>query len=202
MASSFERFNLPRNVVDQLVSTSNASLASSTWSKYQTTDKLLRTIESHYDRQLPFPFSETSTLLFCCYLLTQGYKSETIECHLSSLRNAHLTKGFDPPNLRPVVVQQLLKGNRNLHNLEDSGLGRAAVDVQDLTVIRSNLMKLGLCHHDKVLLWFSMLCMFYGSLRVHEVFPTKKSEYDPTQTLLRKDIKLRKVHVNGDLQLS
>ena len=157
----------------------------------------MRTIESHYDRQLPFPFSETSTLLFCCYMLTKGYKSETIEGHLSSLRNAHLTKGFDPPNLRPVVVQQLLKGNRNLHNLEDNGLGRAAVDVHDLTIIRSNLMKTGLSHHDRVLLWFSMLCMFYGSLRVHEVFPTKKSEYDPKQTLLRNDIKLKKVYVNG-----
>ena len=93
-ARSFDGYNLPRNVVDQLVSTSNASLASSTWSKYQATDRLVRTIESHYDRQLPFPFSETSTLLFCCYLLTKGYKSETIECHLSSLRNTHLTKGL------------------------------------------------------------------------------------------------------------
>ena len=122
--------------MDLLVSTSNASLASSTWAKYNSTDKLVRTIETHYDRQLPFPLNETSTLLFCCYLLTKGYKSETIECHLSSLRAAHMTKGFDPPNLRPVVIQQLLKGNKNLHNLEDSGLGRAAVDVQDLTVIR------------------------------------------------------------------
>ena len=181
-AHSFEKYNLPRKVIDQLVITSNASLAGSTWAKYQSTDRLLSAMEAYYDRQLPFPFSETSTLLFCCYLLTKGYKSETIECHLSSLRNAHLTKGFDPPNLRPVVVQQLLKGNRNLHNLEDSGLGRAAVDVNDLTMIRSNLMKMGLCHHDRVLLWFSMLCMFYGSLRVHEVFPTKKSEYDPKQT--------------------
>ena len=75
-ASSFERFNLPRNVVDLLVSTSNASLASSTWAKYNSTDKLVRTIEVHYNRQLPFPFNETSTLLFCCYLLTKGYKSD------------------------------------------------------------------------------------------------------------------------------
>ena len=114
--------------MDLLVSTSNASLASSTWAKYSSTNKLIKTIEEYYDRQLPFPFSETSTLLFCCYLLTKGYKSETIESHLSSLRAAHLTKGFDPPNLRPVVVQQLLKGNKNLHNLEDSGLGRLNSD--------------------------------------------------------------------------
>ena len=196
-AHSFEKYNLPRKVIDQLVITSNASLAGSTWAKYQSTDRLLSAMEVYYDRQLPFPFSETSTLLFCCYLLTKGYKSETIECHLSSLRNSHLTKGFDPPNLRPVVVQQLLKGNRNLHNLEGSGLGRAAVDVNDLTIIRSNLMRMGLSHHDRVLLWFSLLCMFYGSLRVHEVFPTKKSEYDPKRTLLRQDIKLKRVHVNG-----
>ena len=91
------------------------------------------------------------------------------------MRTAHLTKGIDPPNLRPVVVQQLLKGNKNLKSLEDNGLGRAAVDVEDLTVIRYNLRKQGFCQHDTVLLWFSMPCMFYGSLRVHEVFPTKST---------------------------
>ena len=47
-ASSFERFNLPRNVVDLLVSTSNTSLASSTWAKYNSTDKLVRKIEMLY----------------------------------------------------------------------------------------------------------------------------------------------------------
>ena len=64
-------------------------------------------------------------------------------------------------------------------------------------MIRYNLRKQGFCQHDTVLLWFSMLCMFYGSLRVHEVFPTKKSEYDPKRTLLRKDLTLKKVYVDG-----
>ena len=59
----------------------------------------------------------------------RGYKSETIESHLSSLRTAHLVRGIDPPILRPVVIQQLLKGNKNLKSLEDNGLGRASVDV-------------------------------------------------------------------------
>ena len=127
----------------------------------------------------------------------KGYKSETIEAHLSSLRTAHLTRGVDPPNLRPTVVQQLLKGNRNLKNLEDSGLGRASVDIQDLTVMRQNLRKMGFCKHDTVLLWFALLCMFYGSLRLHEVFPHKKSEYDPRHTLLRNDIELKEVIVEG-----
>ena len=127
----------------------------------------------------------------------KGYKSETIEAHLSSLRTAHLTRGVDPPNLRPTVVQQLLKGNRNLKSLEDSGLGRASVDIQDLTVMRQNLRKMGFCKHDTVLLWFALLCMFYGSLRLHEVFPHKKSEYDPRHTLLRNDIELKEVIVEG-----
>ena len=127
----------------------------------------------------------------------KGYKSGTIEAHLSSLRTSHLTRGFDPPNLRPTVVQQLLKGNCNLKNLEDSGLGRASVDIQDLTVMRTNLRTMGLCKHDRVLLWFALLCMFYGSLRLHEVFPHKKSEYDIKHTLLRNDIEIKQVMVDG-----
>ena len=96
-----------------------------------------------------------------------------------------------------MVVKQLLQGNRNLKSLADTGLGRASVDVEDLRKMRYNLRRLGMCQYDKVLLWFSMLCMFYGSFRVHEVFPRKKSEYDPDSTLLRKDITLRTVYISG-----
>ena len=39
--------------------------------------------------------------------------------------------------------------------------------------------------------------MFYGSLRVHEVFPKKKSEYGPDRTLLSKNKSLHSVHING-----
>ena len=62
-ASSFERFNLPRNVVDLLVSTSNASLASSTWAKYSSTNKLINTIAEYYDMQLSFPFNFNTLIL-------------------------------------------------------------------------------------------------------------------------------------------
>ena len=65
--------------------------------------------------------------------------------------------------------------------------------------MRYNLCRLGMCQYDTVLLWFSMLCMFYGSFRVHEVFPRKKSEYDPDSTLLRKDITLQTVYISGAL---
>ena len=53
------------------------------------------------------------------------------------------------------------------------------------------------CQHDTVLLWFVMLAMFYGSLRLHEIFPKKKTEYDPSTTLLRKDIRLKTIYVEG-----
>ena len=128
-------------MVNVLVTNSNASLAESTWAKYGGLTRLVRRIENFFYRQLPFPFTETSILLFCCNFLMKGYKSEKIESHLSSLRTAHLVRGIDPPNLRPVVIQQLLKDNKNLKSLEDSGLGRASVDVEDLTVMRYNLRK-------------------------------------------------------------
>ena len=96
-----------------------------------------------------------------------------------------------------MVVKQLLQGNKNLKILADAGLDRAAVDVDDLKQMRHNLRKLGMCQHDTVLLWFAMLSMFYGSLRLHEIFPKKKPEYDPSTTLLRKDIRLKTVYVEG-----
>ena len=195
--STFEKFNLPPNAVSVLVENCNAGLASSTWGKYSRINAQIRRVEECFERKLLFPFSESSTLMFCCYFLMRGCKSETIESNLSSLRTEHLVRGLDSPNLRPVVVKQLLQGNKNLKNLADAGLDRASVDIEDLKVIRQNLRTIGLCQQDAVLLWFAMLAMFYGSLRLHEIFPKKKSEYDPSTTLLRKNVKLKIVYVEG-----
>ena len=52
---------------------SNASLAEANWAKYLGLTHLVRRIENFYDRQLSFPFSDTSTLLFGCYFLMKGY---------------------------------------------------------------------------------------------------------------------------------
>ena len=71
------------------------------------------------------------------------------------------------------------------------------MDVDDLKQMRYNLCRLGMCQHDTVLLWFAMLAMFYGSLRLHEIFPKNKTEYDPSTTLLRKDIKLQTVYIES-----
>ena len=52
-ASSFERFNLPPNIVTVLVATSNASLAEATWSKDGGLTRLVRRIEQFFNMQLP-----------------------------------------------------------------------------------------------------------------------------------------------------
>ena len=39
--------------------------------------------------------------------------------------------------------------------------------------------------------------MFYGSLRLHEILSKKKSEYDPSTTLLRRNLKLKTIYVEG-----
>ena len=108
--SSFGKYNVPQALLPLLVSTSNASLATYTWDKYGNIHSLLRKVESFFETRLSFPFTDSSTLLFCCYFIMRGCKSETIEANLSSLR----IKGTRPPNLRPVVVEQLLQGNKNL----------------------------------------------------------------------------------------
>jgi len=48
------------------------------------------------------------------------------------------------------------------------------IDIEDLRAMCGNLRRLRMCQYATMLLWFSMLCMFYGSLMVHEVFPKKK----------------------------
>ena len=87
----------------------------------------------------------------------RGYKSETKKANLSSLRMEHLVQGLDRPNLRPVVVKQLLQGNKNLKSLAETRLGRASVDMEDIVIMRGNLPGLGMYQYDTVLLWFSML---------------------------------------------
>ena len=54
MAASFERFNLPNELVPLLVTTSNESLATSTWNKYRGLPCLVSRIETFFGGSYSF----------------------------------------------------------------------------------------------------------------------------------------------------
>ena len=103
--SLFDKYNGPPMVLLLLVMTSNVSLATSTWKKYGNVSTLIKKMESIFNTSMPFPFTDRSTLLCCCYFIMKGSKSESIESNLASLRTEHLVRGFDSPSLRPVPIK-------------------------------------------------------------------------------------------------
>ena len=146
---------------------------------------------------MSFPFDQTKTLLFICYYIQKGHLTSTIEGYLSGIRQEHLVRGWDVPCLRPSLVKSLLTGNRNLTKLTGKGLDRVAVEPADLVKMKQNIKGLHGTTFDKRLIYTTMLLLFYGSLRVHEVLSENATGYDPFSTLTWSDIRESRLKVNG-----
>jgi len=86
---------------------------------------------------MDFPLSTRSIIIFVHWLFeTRKVTASTANTYLSGLRYLHLVKGVDIPVLRPVIIEQLIKGKRNLENIEkrqNQKPGRAPIT---LTVTR------------------------------------------------------------------
>ena len=147
---------------------------------------------------MSFPFDQTKTLLFISYFIQKGRLTSTIEGYLSGVRQEHLVRGWDVPCLRPTLVKALLTGNKNLANLAGKGLDRVTVEPTDHLQMKQKIKGLRDGPFDKRLVYTTMLLLFYGSLRVHEVLSEKATGYDPFSTLTWSDIRESRLKVNGN----
>ena len=52
----------------------------------------------------------------------------------------------------------------------------------------------------KRLVWVISCLAFHGSFRIHELLSREEQSYDPTSTLLGKDVRLVKTKIDGNLE--
>ena len=122
----------------------------------------------------------------------------TINQYLSGLRMVHIKKGILPPNLRPEIVKSILSGHANDDKRKQ--IPRLAMTTPIMELVKKLLTLSILPLEMKRLVWVISCLAFHGSFRIHELLSREEQSYDPTSTLLGKDVRLVKTKIDGNLE--
>ena len=200
---TFENYKLPTSIVSTLIVAANHSLAKTTWSSYKTAERHVLRLEKEMCIKLRFPFGTRETLIYIGWLKNRRKVTVgTIEKYLSGIRLMHLKEGYNVPALRPDIVQSVLTGLEQQGNVEKRLKGkveRLAVTKVVLKLIKHQLKKKNWTLEKKRLIWTICLLAFHGSFRIHELLSKDKHEYDPSVTLLGKDLNIENCSINNDI---
>ena len=194
---SFAHLNLPEDLKQAMVETANHSLAKKTWQSYKTASKHMESCQQETGVTFSLPLQERDVLLFTSWLIVRrGVRAATADCYLSAIRQVHMTRGINPPNLRSDLIKSVLKGGKNANVIRDRTQGRPTrlpVTISMMKLIKSELAASNHSYMDKRLIWLVCSLNFYGCFRVHETLARSEKSFDPAFTLLASDVELKTV---------
>lgn len=196
-AASFANYRLPPSVVTAVVNAANQSLAKTTWSSYNTAEAHLMRCEKDTKVKMRFPMDDRMILTYVGWLISaRGVSASSITQYISGLRVVHLKKGVFPGNLRPDIVNAIIKGRAHEDCTKEKA-PRMAMTIPVMKLLKLLLTKSRMCHEEKRLLWAVSCIAFHGSFRIHELLSRVSNEFDPTTTLLGCNVILKTVDVDG-----
>ena len=135
-------------------------------------------------------------LAFVGWLMTvRKISSSSISQYLSGLRVVNLKNGVLPNNLRPNLVQAILKGHQNQEPKTKNP--RLAMTIPVMKLLKKLLTLTNMTLEKKRLLWAISCIAFHGSFRIHELLSREEPYFDHTTTLLGADIRLVQAKVDG-----
>ena len=141
------------------------------------------------DQDIPFPIPESYIMTFVSWLNGRNLSASTINSYLAGLRQLHLTKGLQIPNIRSDLVNQILTGKKNVDLLHPViKPTRIPVTPTILRILKTQISSDILSYHDKRLYWLICTLAFHGSFRMGELLTKSPTSFDPNYTLLCKDI--------------
>jgi len=185
-------WNLTKDERADIAKWVNFSKADSTWSAYKTAQTMLLKCQADRKETFEWPLSTGAVLTFMHWLIKKrGLRSTTVGHYLSGLRQAHIAKGMEPPELRTEIVKQVLKGRRNMEGTGQAGKGgqnRAAMTTAVMKKLKNKLRGAQLEPGEKLMLWSVCTLAFFGAFRIHELLSRHEATFDPAQTLLGEDI--------------
>ena len=201
---SFRSLNFPTKVTKVVGKVANYSLAELTWRSYKTAANHIRGAEFWSGITFELPFTPRMTVAYVAYMLgkPKPCKGETVEKYFSGLRMLHLEEGFNPPCLRSNLVKHILTGAKKMDAERERLEGKAerlAVDVEIMRLLKQAIKcKQQWSIAKKRLVWCICCLAFNGSFRIHELLSREEETFDPTQTLLVRDVKELEVTVGGE----
>jgi len=188
--TTLDSITIPEQAKKDLITWMNFSKSDSTWSAYRTVERMLKRCEIERGMRFKWPLGKEEVLIFIHWLITvRKLKSNTVNHYLAGLRNAHIRRGLEPPELRSVFVQQILKGRANMEaKLQVGGKKRRAVTVKVMKKIKTALCQASWGKRERLLIWAVSTIAFFGAFRIHELLCKHESTFDPEQALLWEDM--------------
>ena len=195
-SASFKNYRLPTSIVSALVSAGIHSLAKSTWETYKTAERHLQRCEGDTGVKIRFPMDDRMILAYVGWLISvRKVSAVSIKKYLSGLRTVHLKNGCLPKNLRPDIVNSIIKG-REQEEIKDK-VPRLAMTIPVLKLLKKLITMSEWSLERKRRMWVVCCLAFHGSFRIHELLSKDKHSFDPTTTLLGRDVKLIKTTLDG-----
>ena len=146
--------------------------------------------------KIRFPMDDCMILAFVGWLISVRKVSATsMKKYLSGLRTLHLRNGFMPGNLRPDIVNAIIKGREQENN--KGKVPRLAMTLPVMKLLKSLITNSGRSLESKRMLWAVCCLSFHGSFRTHELLSRDQESFDPTSTLLGKDVRLVETTIGG-----
>jgi hypothetical protein len=169
-------------------------LSKSTWSNYNTAEKMLRLCCEEKGILLQLPLAEPVIVKFVLWLAEcRGVSSGTIAVYLSGLRNMHAVRGIAVPTIRTPQVELIIKGLANKQATQKRLLGeesRKPITPELLRLLKARISESDAKIVDKRLLWAVCSIMYFGAFRGNELLCKGVGEYDPAFELCSQDIHL------------
>jgi hypothetical protein len=192
-SSCLSGLNIAEEAKERLAVIGNHGLAKATWSNYKTAEKMLKKCQSETGSNLEPPLDTAKVLTFVDWLIqVRKVKHRTIENYLAGIRQLHVIKSLEVPNLRAGLVGLVLTGKRNMETRERK-MGarqgtRLPVTLNVMKLIKATVRKSQWEKQKKLLMWAVCCLAFSGSFRVGELLAKERWRFDPACTLLVEDI--------------
>ena len=187
-------WNLPEEVKNRLSEIGSFGLARGTWSSYRTAERQLLRCQKERKTDMSLPLTQEKTLIFIDWLINdRKVKAATVKSYLSGLRQMHIEKGIDQPEIRKAMVNMIIRGKQNMDNIEARRgqlPGRLPVTLTIMKLLKSCIGSWTASLDEKLLVWAVSTVAFHGSFRIHEILCKKETEFDPDFTLLGRDVSL------------
>ena len=198
---SFRRLTISENWRKALATTANHGLAKSTWSSYRTAAKMLQRCGQETNTNMTFPLSEGKVLTFMAWMIARNLSANTMESYIAGIRQTHLSNGVCLPILRTPIVKQILEGKKHedsiAKKLEKKPI-RLPVTPDILKLLKYEIKRSLLAPEMKLLLWTVATVAFAGAFRIHELLARVEGTFDPSFTLLSKDVISRSLNINKE----
>jgi hypothetical protein len=198
--------DIPEDIRSDLRKWGNMGLAGGTWSTYRTAERLWWTCMKENKRKGELPITEADVVIFVSWLMhKRGVKAGTVSGYLAGIRQMHLVKGMQAPEIRTASVNLILKGKKNAENVEKrrvGGVTRLPVTMELMRIIKNRIRTWGKDSQTKLLMWAVCTLAFHGAFRAGEILAKEERIFDKDFTLLTEDVKLMKDEIEGHYVLT